>query len=119
MVAMASWGQERHLMTGRILQHFMDRKSLSMLYAMLSVYSGSKKETLHTKFIDSNITVFPIFTPITTEAPGEVSATFFFSTGFVLMLSYPKIYNTINILSINYPNILTDILCVNEDSEFP
>lgn len=56
----------------------MDSKSLSMLYAMLSVYTGSKKETLHTKFIASNITVCPIFTPITTEEPGEVSATFFF-----------------------------------------
>lgn len=39
--------------------------------------------------------------------------------GFVLILSYPNICSTINILSIYYPNILTDILYINEDSEFP
>ena len=72
----------------------------------------------HIKFIGSSITVFPTCSPVTTEAPGEFSAAIL-SVGFVLIFSYPKTYNAINILSTNYPDILTDILCVSEDSEFP
>lgn len=80
--------------------------------------SWLKEGECHIKFIGSSITVFPTCSPVTAEAPGEFSAAIL-SVGFVLIFSYPKTYKSINILSVNHPDICTDILCVNEDSEFP
>lgn len=80
--------------------------------------SWHQEEEFHKKFIGSNITLFPTFFPITTGALRGILPDSLLHGN----CSYPftsSDFNTVNVVSINYPHILTDILCTSANPKLP
>lgn len=86
----------------------LDWKKLMMFYGSQIIQNSPchtqfiswyQEEEFHKKFIGSNITVFPIFFPITIGALWEILMDFFLH-GNCSYSSIPSDFNTVNVLSI-------------------